>query len=245
MLIGSLNGFPAFLMFLSAGPRPEDVTSALIDGPLRTMQATSCGIYVLRDGHLRALHMRGVPPDLRDRYAVIDCSLDVPITRALRAEVPVIVRAESMTSQEALRRDSPVWDEYLEAGTRGLIAHMAVPGRDRARGVLVIASGEPFDWNDEHTWMIRGLAASVGMWLDAFPGIEPMRLPQAHVLALTARQRDVLRLVERGATNNAIADKLGFSASTVKQDLQHAMSVLGTKRRSDAPARARELGLLT
>jgi len=62
-------------------------------------------------------------------------------------------------------------------------------------------------------------------------------------LNLDGRQLEILRLVEQGRSNASIAFTLGYSESTVKQDLQRAMKVLRTKDRLDAAIQARSLGM--
>jgi DNA-binding NarL/FixJ family response regulator len=61
---------------------------------------------------------------------------------------------------------------------------------------------------------------------------------------LTPKQLDVLVLVERGASNKAIARALGISITTVKTHLRDAFGRLGASSRTEAVARARDLGCL-
>lgn len=63
-------------------------------------------------------------------------------------------------------------------------------------------------------------------------------------VALTDRQLDVLRLVERGLSNKAIARRLDLSLSTVKTHLREIFTRLDAGSRTRAVARARDLGLL-
>jgi DNA-binding NarL/FixJ family response regulator len=70
------------------------------------------------------------------------------------------------------------------------------------------------------------------------------QVPDVEVEALTERQIEVLRLVERGCSNKAIARDLGLSLSTVKTHLRTAFSRLNAASRTQAIARARERGVL-
>jgi LuxR family maltose regulon positive regulatory protein len=65
------------------------------------------------------------------------------------------------------------------------------------------------------------------------------------VEAISSRERDVLRLLAAGHTNKAIADTLGITITTVKSHAGSIYSKLGVKNRTQAVARARELGLLS
>lgn len=61
---------------------------------------------------------------------------------------------------------------------------------------------------------------------------------------LTPREVDVLRLVARGLTNDAIARQLGLTVNTVKTHLSHLLRKLDVPDRAAAVARAIPLGLL-
>jgi LuxR family maltose regulon positive regulatory protein len=61
---------------------------------------------------------------------------------------------------------------------------------------------------------------------------------------LTARELEVLQLLAAGAPNRAIAEQLMVTPETVKKHLSHLFDKLGVANRTQAVARARELGLL-
>ncbi|GHO42048.1 LuxR C-terminal-related transcriptional regulator [Ktedonospora formicarum] len=69
--------------------------------------------------------------------------------------------------------------------------------------------------------------------------------PQALLDPLTAREQEVLRLLARGASNKAIADTLIVVPGTVKHHISHLLSKLEATNRTQAVARARDLGLLS
>jgi LuxR family maltose regulon positive regulatory protein len=66
----------------------------------------------------------------------------------------------------------------------------------------------------------------------------------ARVEPLTERELDVLRLVAQGASNRVIAETLVVTTGTVKTHVSRIMSKLEARNRTEAAARARELGLL-
>jgi len=70
------------------------------------------------------------------------------------------------------------------------------------------------------------------------PAMEDARSP------LTARERDVLRLVAEGHTNREIGDRLFISEKTVSVHVSNAMSKLGALSRYEAAAAAEQGGLL-
>jgi LuxR family maltose regulon positive regulatory protein len=61
---------------------------------------------------------------------------------------------------------------------------------------------------------------------------------------LTARELEVLRLLAAGTTNQAIASELVVSLDTAKKHVSHVLGKLGAANRTEAVARARQLGLI-
>jgi PAS domain S-box-containing protein len=61
---------------------------------------------------------------------------------------------------------------------------------------------------------------------------------------LTPREREVLRLLARGLTTRRISDRLVIGTATVKSHVQRILAKLGVDNRTQAAARAVELGLL-
>jgi LuxR family transcriptional regulator, maltose regulon positive regulatory protein len=64
------------------------------------------------------------------------------------------------------------------------------------------------------------------------------------ITPLSDREVEVLKLIEEGKTNAAIADSLYISVSTVKTHINNLYSKLGVETRTQALARAREYRLL-
>jgi len=62
---------------------------------------------------------------------------------------------------------------------------------------------------------------------------------------LTARELEVLQLLAAGAPNRTIAEQLVVTQETVKKHLSHLFDKLGAANRTQAVARARQLGLLS
>lgn len=63
-------------------------------------------------------------------------------------------------------------------------------------------------------------------------------------MVLTDRQMRVLDLLAQGRTNEAIANSLGYSLSTIKADLRMLYDLLGDTNRAEVVARAKQLGLV-
>lgn len=76
------------------------------------------------------------------------------------------------------------------------------------------------------------------------PGVA-RRLAERPVLPeLSARELEILRLVELGRANRVIAEELFITEATVKTHLARAFAKLGVTSRTEAVAKAREQGLL-
>lgn len=60
---------------------------------------------------------------------------------------------------------------------------------------------------------------------------------------LTAREREVLEQVARGLSNQEIADYLGISPKTVRNQVSALFDKLGVSSRAQAIVKAREAGL--
>jgi LuxR family maltose regulon positive regulatory protein len=62
--------------------------------------------------------------------------------------------------------------------------------------------------------------------------------------SLSEREIEVLQLLASGATNQEVAERLVISLGTVKSHINHLMTKLDARNRTEAVARARGLGLL-
>ncbi|WP_339538785.1 LuxR C-terminal-related transcriptional regulator [Pseudomonas sp. RA_15y_Pfl2_54] len=115
-----------------------------------------------------------------------------------------------------------------------------------AGGVL-----QPFDsLVKEHADWLRGhLQASATLpgqqLLEHFPPVAARPVAESGVAEqLSSRELAVLRLIAQGCSNQQISEQLFISLHTVKTHASHINSKLGVERRTQAVARAKELGLM-
>lgn len=93
--------------------------------------------------------------------------------------------------------------------------------------------------------------AYVQRLLGAFPdlrgrsALQPLPAPGEGLEPLSDRERDVLRLIADGLSNQEIGDRLFLALNTVKAHTRTIYGKLGVNSRTQAVARARTLGLLT
>ena len=75
--------------------------------------------------------------------------------------------------------------------------------------------------------------------------VEPIQpTGEALIEPLSQRELEVLRLIARGLSNREISGRLFLALSTVKGHTRIIFDKLQVQRRTEAVARARELGLL-
>jgi len=132
-------------------------------------------------------------------------------------------------------------EEYImagiRAGARGYLLKDASPD-ELVRAIRVVARGESL--------LQPTVAARV---LDKFSelmtaGETPSASKPTPDTLLTAREREVLRLLAGGARTRDIAEILFISERTVKNHIASAMQKLDAKTRAEAVAKAIQMGLL-
>ncbi len=117
-------------------------------------------------------------------------------------QTKVIVWGMSLSEAEALR--------FLQSGAAGVIRKTA-PLEQLMECVRAVAQGE--------TWAEQALLSDQGV---------PPKLSRT---ALTAREMQVMELVERGLKNKDIASALGIRTGTVKIHLKHIFEKTGIRGR--------------
>jgi ATP/maltotriose-dependent transcriptional regulator MalT len=78
----------------------------------------------------------------------------------------------------------------------------------------------------------------------ASPASHPTPRSTLLVEPLTDRELEVLRLLAAGASNEEIAGQLVIAVSTVKRHVSNIFGKVSVSNRTQAVARAREIGLL-
>lgn len=112
----------------------------------------------------------------------------------------------------------------------------------------------PFHWlvSEHPEWLREQLqqaapGATRDSLLELLPPLVALREPCEPLHAaeqLSARELAVLQLIAQGCSNQEISEQLFISLHTVKTHASHINSKLGVERRTQAVARAQELGLL-
>jgi LuxR family transcriptional regulator, maltose regulon positive regulatory protein len=144
------------------------------------------------------------------------------------------------TLAEALTLGAP--EGYLrvfldEGPPMAALLHQLLAGRRRERPAAAGAVPRPY--------LARLVDAFEQAGLPIHPPVSRGGVVVAGLVEpLTAREVEVLQLLAAGAPNRAIAQQLVVTQETVKKHLSHLFDKLGAANRTQAVARARQLGLL-
>jgi LuxR family maltose regulon positive regulatory protein len=164
--------------------------------------------------------------------------IEIQAVRALAQAASGDEPAAVTTLADALTLASP-------QGNVRVFADEGSPMRDLVRRIVVAhRAGQPSVRGIPFTYLARLVQA-----IDANPamgGSTPNTAIGAVDLVdpLTGRELEVLAMLAVGTPNQAIAEQLFVTLFTVKKHVSHILGKLGAANRTEAVARARELGLI-
>ena len=118
----------------------------------------------------------------------------------------------------------------MRAGARGYVLK-DMSDEEISRAIVSVGSGEAIFSPAIAERMMTFFAARPEVPLEVFPD-------------LTESERNVLRLMARGVSNEAIARQLSFSTKTVRNYVSNIFSKLQVADRAQAIVRARDAGLV-
>jgi DNA-binding CsgD family transcriptional regulator len=245
-----VNIFPQFLSFLTTYPPPQCVAEALTQGPLTLLNTSAVTLYAIDSAaKLTLVGTQGSTDESTARYSQLSLTIDTPISRSLATmSTEAITISDMLQEYPAMALDTRIWENKMaKMGDHTLVCSPLI-SRGIAIGAFVLYVPIDHVWLPQDQSFIDGIAALISMWLAHYNSIQAeQNNALTHetdvALHLDERQLQILQLVEQGRSNTSIAFALGYSESTVKQDLQRAMKILRTKDRQDAALRARSLGM--
>lgn len=245
-----VNIYPQFVNFLATYPPPQQVFAALVQGPLAQFNVTSAHLFSVDSPN--SLVLTGTTAQNSQgalRYRSIPRSIDMPMTKALRElSIEVILLTQMLEDYPSIKMDESIWLSELELNGEQNVISSPIISRGIGIGAFAFLTPADHVWTPSDHAFLSGLSSLLGLWLAGLNSINEtskfQQDPEIDVpLNLGSRQLQILRLVEQGRSNASIAFTLGYSESTVKQDLQRAMKILRTKDRLDAAIQARNLGM--
>lgn len=99
-------------------------------------------------------------------------------------------------------------------------------------------------WINLTVSLVREPSGEPSYFIAAIDDIDRRKQLQEQLRSLTPREIEVLKLLARGHTNKAIARSISFSEATAKAHTQSISKKLGVSGRTEAAARAVEIGLV-
>jgi DNA-binding CsgD family transcriptional regulator len=195
--------------------------------------AHGIGIFELGpDGEYNLNATFGVPPQAQAVWSSGNISINCPVVEAMRTSEVVCV-----SSAEELKNRYP--EHFARHNEETASAIIAVPIRKFGSSLGVFAIfGRRFSIDEDCRAFLELVAGLIALKLNLNSAAQPNQqagkeLPLRDE-ALTNRERLVQGLMKLGKTNAEIADELGYSESTIRQDAVSMFSKLGVKNRKEA-----------
>ena len=130
----------------------------------------------------------------------------------------------------------------LQAGALGYLLK-DITAEQLATAIRVVAQGQVLLHADVAHKVLASLSSAQSLPAVAAPA-PPAFDGVCNVEQLTEREREILTLLARGASNREISETLYIASGTVKNHLSNILSKLGVRDRTQAALKARELRLL-
>ena len=174
------------------------------------------------------------------REAVREVVLQRPAVAVIDLQMPVM---DGFAATSEIRRSAPevavlvltMFDDdesvfaAMRAGARGYVVKGAEQD-ELGRAIRAVAAGEAIFGPGVASRVLQFFTAPAAPTAEPFP-------------ELTAREREILRLLADALPNAAIAERLGLSPKTVANHLSSIFVKLQVADRAQAVLRAREAGL--
>lgn len=249
--LGSLAPLDRYLTYLTTFPDPNNACVALMRGPLAPLGAKSGSIWArYSDEEIRIIGSYQSSADVVQRYGSIPLDLDVPVSRCVMTGETLVHDLTSITSTfPALAIDSSIWQAISDRSQGTYLVSQPIVAAGMTLGAIGFVSSQTRGFIESFAPMLSSISSAVALWLTHPQTKEHvstvgLAVQSPATLRLTPRQQQILLLVEDGKSNAAIAHLMGYSLSTVKQELQRMLFSLRVHGRQEAVQRARELGLL-
>lgn len=161
----------------------------------------------------------------------------IAATRALKQHWPEI-RTVILTTFD----DRDLIQAGLQAGALGYVLK-DITAEQLAMTIRVAAQGQVLLHPDVASKVIASLS-SAQTESPLTSSANPTHVGGSEGVPLTEREREILALLARGASNREISEALYIASGTVKNHLSNILGKLGVRDRTQAALKARELGLL-
>jgi len=249
----SVRGLSTFLTYLASHPSPDQALAACLRGPLARFDTEFGSIHLPDDERtLVMVGMCGMSAAEADRYRTIPLGVDIPLSRSyLNVELiqaqPTDLALEFPT---LVALDSEILDGLELRGHGGTLFIVPIIRGGYPVGTLGFKCRGVVTLSPWQVQFLLALGAALALWLaDPESKIDMPRMTRwdsaDEAWSLTPRQSSILLLAAAGKSGPAIAGALGFSLSTIKQEMHRITRGLRVESRDQAIAKADKLGLLT
>lgn len=161
----------------------------------------------------------------------------IAATRVLKERWPTI-RVIILTTFD----DRELIQAGLQAGALGYLLK-DITAEQLATAIRVVAQGQVLLHADVAHKVLASLSSAQSLPTVTAPA-SPTFDGVGNVEQLTEREREILTLLARGASNREISETLYIASGTVKNHLSNILGKLGVRDRTQAALKARELRLL-
>ena len=217
-------GHAETIQLLKMRPTMDQVAEHVTLAALRGFRARSCAIVAIDAGaRLRLVGSFGLSGPERGRYSRLSVWDDHPLCGAI------------------LQGTCSAAESGSEPPSRPAIA-VPVMAPGRACGAISVTFDTSVSLPAECVEQLQHIADLLFLVWPADTSRAPDRATGDQRGTLTARQSAILCLISDGLTNAAIAHRIGFSESTVRQELMAIFRALGARTRHEAVLLAQECG---
>jgi DNA-binding NarL/FixJ family response regulator len=130
----------------------------------------------------------------------------------------------------------------LQAGAQGYVLK-DITAEQLATTIRVVAQGQVLLHPEVANKVFASFSSVPIKAIETAPAT-PVFDDVSDLAQLTEREREILTLLARGASNREISETLYIASGTVKNHLSNILGKLGVRDRTQAALKARELGLL-
>lgn len=233
-------------IYIASRPDAHCLTEHLATLTLGSLEPSTVCLFVKGDPPRQReaflVGQRGLTPDEVAKYRCMDIDFPAPACLALRRSLPFSVSLAEFTEAFPLVPMRP------GLPTDGDHVFIPITHQGLTHAVLAFTIPQPLAWGPNMWQNALALQALLGLYFDVadspFAAAKSQARATASARSLSERQQEILHLVSEGKSTSYIAARLGFSESTIKQDVRRAMATLGVANRHQAVLRARELKLL-
>ena len=240
-------GLATFLEYLTTFPLPMGVTASMARGPFAHMGARACDLWIPVGATEIMLLSHDGPEVGKKLYRRVSLAINAPVTESfINSSIVILPLAEVLDTYPSLGVDREYWNDLIDTYGNGDLIHVPIFSEGNPLGVYTILCDKPNVWTPERYSRLTGVAAAIALWMTN-PSSGAMAFDAGNHsdgLWLTPRQMEILAQVRDGRSNAAIGARLGYSESTVKQELHRITNRLRVRTRSDAVKWAEELNLL-